>query len=128
MYAQTGLFPLHFHKKLIAYFDESIGYQCDSNAEARSVREHFAELDSKYGTPNDLVIPTEVHVNWCRWVHAQTVNDGYASEDSIRWLLEQELNLSEAVKGIPPSTPRMCTESPDGLFPQNWPEPDAGGS
>eukprot|EP00971_Amphidinium_carterae_P050231 989795-Amphidinium_carterae.2 len=111
MYAQTGQFPLHFHKKLIAYFDESIAYQCDSNAETRSLREHFAEMDSEYGFPHRL--PTDVHVNWCRWAHAQTVNDGYASEDSTRWLLEQESNLSEAVKGIPPSTPRMCPETPD---------------
>eukprot|EP00971_Amphidinium_carterae_P025729 507652-Amphidinium_carterae.2 len=37
MYAQTGLFPLHFQKQLIAYYDESIGDMCD-NKEVRRGR------------------------------------------------------------------------------------------
>eukprot|EP00971_Amphidinium_carterae_P158253 3137160-Amphidinium_carterae.4 len=125
VYAQTGLFPLHFHKKLIAYFDESIAYMCETNADHRTLQEQFAELDAKHGPPHSWNVLAQVHVDWCRWAHERSVNEGYSTDDSQRWLLERDMELKDVIKGMPPPTLRQSFASPHGLFPQNWPEPDA---
>eukprot|EP00971_Amphidinium_carterae_P179690 3563761-Amphidinium_carterae.1 len=86
---------------------------------------HFTAVDNKHGEPDNFDVPSQVHVDWCRWAHERTVNEGYSPEDSHKWLLERELYLKDVVKGMPPPTLRRQLASPDGLFPQNWPDPDA---
>eukprot|EP00971_Amphidinium_carterae_P191430 3798421-Amphidinium_carterae.1 len=124
MYAQTGLFPLHFQKQLFDYYNESISYMCDRPEDYHKVRDHFHVIDLKHGPPDDLDIPAQVRVNWGRWAHERTVNAGYQQEDSHKWLLERDLDWKILEKGNPPSEMRQQFDSPDGLFPQNWPEPD----
>eukprot|EP00971_Amphidinium_carterae_P306336 6087648-Amphidinium_carterae.1 len=52
--------------------------------------------------------------------------DSLCVEDSHKWLLERDLDWKIIAKGNPP--PRVLLRcqftTPDGLFPQNWPEPD----
>eukprot|EP00971_Amphidinium_carterae_P126972 2515720-Amphidinium_carterae.2 len=127
MYAQTGVFPLHFHKMLVAYFDDSIVYMCDTKEEYAKLTDHFRALDLRHGVPDNYDVPSQVHVDWARWAHERTVNEGYLQEDSYKWLLMKELTLADVVKGMPPPTMRNQFQSPHGLYPQNWPDPDAPG-
>eukprot|EP00971_Amphidinium_carterae_P172828 3425918-Amphidinium_carterae.2 len=85
----------------------------------------FETLDRKHGEPHNYDVPSQVHVDWCRWAHEKTVNARYSPDDSHTWLLERELELKDVVKGMPPLTLRRQFSSPAGLFPQNWPDPDA---
>eukprot|EP00971_Amphidinium_carterae_P140100 2776199-Amphidinium_carterae.1 len=124
MYAQTGMFPLHFQKQLYDYYNESIAYMCDKPEDYNRVKDHFHVIDLKHGPPDDLVIPAQVRVDWGRWAHERTVNAGYQQEESQKWLLERDLHWKAIVKGDPPLEMRQQFNSPDGLFPQNWPEPD----
>eukprot|EP00971_Amphidinium_carterae_P047791 941059-Amphidinium_carterae.1 len=83
-------------------------------------------VDLDHGTPNDLHIPMQVKVDWSRWAHERTVNAGFNTEDSHKWLLERELDWKIVAKGNPPPMLRQQFTTPDGLFPQNWPVPDEG--
>eukprot|EP00971_Amphidinium_carterae_P179717 3564233-Amphidinium_carterae.1 len=49
---------------------------------------------------------------------------GYRAGDSHKWLLERDLEWRTLTPGPPPSTLRQQFDSPNGVFPQNWPEPD----
>eukprot|EP00971_Amphidinium_carterae_P024499 482823-Amphidinium_carterae.1 len=124
MYAQIGMFPLNFQKELMTYYDESIAYMSDTAEDYRKVQQHCATMDVPYGSPDDLEIPSQVRVDWSRWAHERTVNAGYASDASQKWLLERDLDWKVLGKGNPPLTLRHQFDTPDGLFPQNWPDPD----
>eukprot|EP00971_Amphidinium_carterae_P350650 6491669-Amphidinium_carterae.3 len=100
MYAQTGLFPLHFQKQLMAYYDESIAYMCDTREDYRTLQNHFTAVDNKHGEPDNFDVPSQVHVDWCRWAHERTVNEGYSPEDSHKWLLERELILKDFTQSM----------------------------
>eukprot|EP00971_Amphidinium_carterae_P209904 4163725-Amphidinium_carterae.1 len=52
------------------------------------------------------------------------MNAGYEASDSHKWLLERDLDWKILTKGTPPPVLRQQFDPPDGLFPQNWPEPD----
>eukprot|EP00971_Amphidinium_carterae_P025474 502683-Amphidinium_carterae.1 len=52
------------------------------------------------------------------------MNAGFEASDSHKWLLERELEWQTLTPGPPPSTLRQQFDSPDGVFPQNWPAPD----
>eukprot|EP00971_Amphidinium_carterae_P138409 2742684-Amphidinium_carterae.1 len=68
----------------------------------------------------------------CEWIgrdglmrhDERTVNACYLPEDSQAWLLEKDLDWKALVKGMPPPVMRNRFSSPDGLFPQSWPDPD----
>eukprot|EP00971_Amphidinium_carterae_P151573 3004822-Amphidinium_carterae.1 len=124
MYAQVGRFPLSFQKELFDYYNESIAYMCDKPLDCDRMNEHFAHVDKPYGVPDELQIPSQAKVDWCRWAHERTMNAGYDAEDSHKWLLERDLDWKILQRGTPPSMTRSQFNSPDGLFPQNWPEPD----
>eukprot|EP00971_Amphidinium_carterae_P018359 362094-Amphidinium_carterae.1 len=124
MYAQTGMFPLHFQKQLMTYYDESIAYMCDNKEDYRKMQNHFEGIDVNYNCPDTLDVPSQVQVDWSRWAHERTVNAGYLPEDSHKWLLERDLDWKAVVKGMPPPMIRNQFSSPDGLFAQNWPNPD----
>eukprot|EP00971_Amphidinium_carterae_P012502 246025-Amphidinium_carterae.1 len=124
MYAQIGMFSLSFHKELYDYYKSSITGMCDSPIEFDRMEEFYETLDRDHGPPDDKVIPSQVKVDWCRWAHEKTMNAGYDADSSHKWLLERDLDWKNIVRGIPPSVIRDRFESPDGLFPQKWPEPD----
>eukprot|EP00971_Amphidinium_carterae_P155344 3080872-Amphidinium_carterae.1 len=88
------------------------------------MQNHFEGIDVRYGCPDTLDVPPQVQVDWSRWAHERTVNAGYLPEDSHKWLLERDLDWKALVKGMPPPMMRNQFDSPDGLFPQNWPDPD----
>eukprot|EP00971_Amphidinium_carterae_P244076 4846504-Amphidinium_carterae.1 len=108
----------------MTYYDESIAYMCDTPEDFRKMQHYFNTMDFPYGTPDDLEIPSQVRVDWSRWAHERTVNAGYMSDDSQKWLLEKDLDWKVLEKGNPPPTLRHQFNTPDGLFPQNWPDPD----
>eukprot|EP00971_Amphidinium_carterae_P093465 1849843-Amphidinium_carterae.1 len=41
MPTHTGMFPLHFQKQLMTYYDESIAYMCDTKDDYRKMQNHF---------------------------------------------------------------------------------------
>eukprot|EP00971_Amphidinium_carterae_P275663 5469587-Amphidinium_carterae.1 len=124
MYAQIGMFSLSFHKELYDYHKTSITGMCDSPIEFDRMEEFYETLDRDHGPPNDREVPSQVKVDWCRWAHEKTMNAGFDADSSHKWLLERDLDWKNIVRGIPPSVIRDRFESPDGLFPQKWPEPD----
>eukprot|EP00971_Amphidinium_carterae_P264340 5243755-Amphidinium_carterae.1 len=97
---------------------------CDRPEDHTKLNDFFAMVDIDHGTPDDLDIPTQVKVNWSRWAHERTINAGYDAEDSHKWLLERDLDWKIIAKGNPPPLLRCHFTTLDGLFPQNWPEPD----
>eukprot|EP00971_Amphidinium_carterae_P096996 1920212-Amphidinium_carterae.1 len=56
--------------------------------------------------------------------YKRTINAGYEASDSYKWLLERELEWQTLKPEQPSSTLHQQLNSPDGVFPQNWPEPD----
>eukprot|EP00971_Amphidinium_carterae_P181904 3609574-Amphidinium_carterae.1 len=92
MYAQTGMFPLHFQKELMTYYEESIAYMFDTPDDYRKMQHHFTGIDAKHGSPDNLDIPSQVQVDWSRWAHERTINAGYQSEDSQKWLMLKDLD------------------------------------
>eukprot|EP00971_Amphidinium_carterae_P166827 3305748-Amphidinium_carterae.1 len=124
MYAQVGMFSLSFQKELFDYYSASIAQMCDRPEDHTKLKDFFEMVDMDHGTPDDLLIPTQVKVDWSRWAHERTVNAGYNTEDSHKWLLERDLDWKIIEKGNPPSMLRLQYSTPDGLFPQNWPAPD----
>eukprot|EP00971_Amphidinium_carterae_P001753 35095-Amphidinium_carterae.1 len=52
------------------------------------------------------------------------MNAGYDAGDSHKWLLERDLDWKIITKGTSPPVLRQQFDSPDGLFPQHWPEPE----
>eukprot|EP00971_Amphidinium_carterae_P304141 6044151-Amphidinium_carterae.1 len=97
---------------------------CDKPIDYDRLNEFYATLDQPYGVPDDRLIPSQVRVDWSRWAHERTMNAGYNASDSHKWLLERDVDWKIAERGIPPHAPHQRFDSPDGLFPQNWPEPD----
>eukprot|EP00971_Amphidinium_carterae_P311577 6192714-Amphidinium_carterae.1 len=118
MYVQIEMFPLNFQKELMTYYDESIAHMCDSPEDSRKLQHFFTTMDVPYGSPDDLIVPSQVRVDWSRWAHERTVNAGYLAEDSQKWLLEKDLDWKVLEKGNPPPTLRQQFDTPDGLFPQ----------
>eukprot|EP00971_Amphidinium_carterae_P046255 910419-Amphidinium_carterae.1 len=97
---------------------------CDQPSDFDRLKEFFATIDKAHGVPDDRLIPTQVKVDWYRWAHEKTMNAGYEARDSHKWLLERELEWETITPGPPPSVLRQQFDSPDGVFPQNWPAPD----
>eukprot|EP00971_Amphidinium_carterae_P164589 3263059-Amphidinium_carterae.1 len=72
MYAQVGMFPLSFQKELFDYYNESIANMCDKPEDYTRMNDFFAMVDMDHGVPDELQIPTQTKVDWCRWAHERT--------------------------------------------------------
>eukprot|EP00971_Amphidinium_carterae_P167645 3322112-Amphidinium_carterae.1 len=64
MYAQTGMFPLHFQKELFDYYHASIAHMCDAPDDYSKMKQHFESLDSRHGCPNNFKVPSRVYEDW----------------------------------------------------------------
>eukprot|EP00971_Amphidinium_carterae_P322382 6407351-Amphidinium_carterae.3 len=74
MYAQTGLFPLHFQKQLLAYYDESIAYMCDTREDYRT-RTTLQQL-----TISTVSLTTSMCHRKCMWIGADGRHHGPTKE------------------------------------------------
>eukprot|EP00971_Amphidinium_carterae_P120866 2394517-Amphidinium_carterae.1 len=74
---ETGLFPLHFQKQLLAYYDESIAYMCDTSEDYSTLQNHFTAIDLKHGDKPDE--PDEMNTD--SHVLAALVMDDYDHQD-----------------------------------------------
>eukprot|EP00971_Amphidinium_carterae_P167295 3315060-Amphidinium_carterae.1 len=108
----------------MTYYDESIAYMCDTPEDYRKMQHHFEKIDVEYGCPNTLEAPSQVILNWSRWAHARALNAGCFRGDSYKWLLEKEVNVRSLEMDKPSFMKRHPVDTPDGLFPQNWLEPE----
>eukprot|EP00971_Amphidinium_carterae_P249639 4955061-Amphidinium_carterae.1 len=92
---------------------------CDKPLDYDRMTEFFAKLDEPHGVPDDMLIPSQTKVDWCRWAHERTMNAGYNAEDSHKWLLERDLeslilDWKMLTRGTPPSMIRRQFNSPEG--------------
>eukprot|EP00971_Amphidinium_carterae_P120345 2384699-Amphidinium_carterae.1 len=122
MYAQVGYFPLSFQKELYDYYNESIANMCDMPEDFRRMQDHFEALDAKYGCPYHYEVPMQVQVDWHKWAHTRNLNAGYFRGDSYKWQLDNVVDVQSLMRINPPLSTRPPTETPNGLFPQNWPD------
>eukprot|EP00971_Amphidinium_carterae_P022319 440245-Amphidinium_carterae.1 len=88
------------------------------------MQHHFDAIDVEHGCPHTLEAPSKVILNWSRWAHAKALNVGYFRGDSYKWLLDKEVNVRTLEMDKPSFMKRHPVDTPDGLFPQNWPEPE----
>eukprot|EP00971_Amphidinium_carterae_P188519 3741997-Amphidinium_carterae.1 len=66
------MFPLSFQKELFDYYNESIANMCDNPEDYTRMNDFFAMVDMDHGVPDELQIPSQTKVDWCRWAHERT--------------------------------------------------------
>eukprot|EP00971_Amphidinium_carterae_P318109 6323571-Amphidinium_carterae.1 len=127
-YAQCNRFSLAFEKELRDYYDASIKNQCDNEKELTTLTELHRLLDGPYGLPCGLEQPNDVLIDWCKWAHAKSVNNGFLPEQSRQHLIDglEDATVEHVTKNVPLEgrQRRIAPDAPTGVFPWNWPKPE----